>query len=298
MVIEAAERLSIAYVLFNQREIHSSDIDLWVKDRRVDGTLTIHSRSWPLASFTGVYVRLMDYHDLPENKQSGGQCLPDKLYKSAVFHEAFDEWLEMSRCHVLNRNSAMRSNQSKPYQAQFIARAGFRIPATLITNDPDEVHRFLRLYKRVIYKSISSVRSIVQELTPERLKDLWKIRHLPTQFQEFVPGTNIRVHVVANEVFATEIHTEAIDYRYAEQEGVAVTLAPVELPKHIVSCCIDVSRMLALPLCGIDLKRLADGTYYCFEVNPSPAYSYYQGYTGQPIAEAIVRLLHTETGVY
>jgi glutathione synthase/RimK-type ligase-like ATP-grasp enzyme len=49
--------------------------------------------------------------------------------------------------------------------------------------------------------------------------------------------------------------------------------------------------MLDLPLCGIDLKRASDGRYFCFEVNPSPAYSYYQENAGQPIAEALVRFL-------
>jgi glutathione synthase/RimK-type ligase-like ATP-grasp enzyme len=44
-------------------------------------------------------------------------------------------------------------------------------------------------------------------------------------------------------------------------------------------------------LCGIDLKRSPDQEYFCFEVNPSPGYSYYQSNTGQDIASAIVRYL-------
>jgi len=50
-------------------------------------------------------------------------------------------------------------------------------------------------------------------------------------------------------------------------------------------------RALSLALAGIDLKRTPDGAWYCFEANPSPAYSYYQEATGQPIADALVRLL-------
>jgi hypothetical protein len=30
---------------------------------------------------------------------------------------------------------------------------------------------------------------------------------------------------------------------------------------------------------------------YCFEVNPSPAYSYYESHTGQPISAALARYL-------
>jgi glutathione synthase/RimK-type ligase-like ATP-grasp enzyme len=43
---------------------------------------------------------------------------------------------------------------------------------------------------------------------------------------------------------------------------------------------------------GIDLKLTPDGEYYCFEVNPSPGFVYYERYTGQPISAALADLLH------
>ncbi len=43
---------------------------------------------------------------------------------------------------------------------------------------------------------------------------------------------------------------------------------------------------------GIDLRHAKrDNRWYCFEVNPSPAFSYYEQYTGQTIAAAVARLL-------
>jgi glutathione synthase/RimK-type ligase-like ATP-grasp enzyme len=92
-------------------------------------------------------------------------------------------------------------------------------------------------------------------------------------------------------VFATEIHTEAVDYRYAADEGADATMIPAPLPAAIVERCLRLSQLLNLPLCGIDLKRTPGGDYYCFEVNPSPAYSYYQEHTHQDVAGAIVRYL-------
>ena len=59
-----------------------------------------------------------------------------------------------------------------------------------------------------------AVRSIVREFRPEDESRLGMLAHLPTQFQAFIEGTNIRVHVVGNEVFATEIECDAVDYRY------------------------------------------------------------------------------------
>ncbi len=42
---------------------------------------------------------------------------------------------------------------------------------------------------------------------------------------------------------------------------------------------------------GIDLKITPDSQVYCFEVNPSPAFSYYEAGTGQQISEAVARYL-------
>jgi hypothetical protein len=292
LVIEAAESQNIPYVLFNQRESQFVDLYLEITNSGFDGTLRIHAVDWPLSEFTGVYARMMDYHDLPEN-QATGRTPPDPeaYQKSSLLHEALFEWLEITPCRVMNRNSAMTSNLSKPYQAQAISKAGFQTPTTIITNNPDEVREFLRVHKRVVFKSISSVRSIVRFLSDIKIKDIENVRYLPTQFQEFIPGTNIRVHVVGEQVFATEINTGAVDYRYASRDDVDVKMAPLDLPADIEERCHNLSNILNLPLCGIDLKRTPEGEYYCFEVNPSPGYSYYQAKTGQDVASAIVHYL-------
>jgi hypothetical protein len=46
-----------------------------------------------------------------------------------------------------------------------------------------------------------------------------------------------------------------------------------------------------LSIAGIDLRRTPAGEWFCFEVNPSPAFSYYEQVTGQPIGQALALLL-------
>jgi glutathione synthase/RimK-type ligase-like ATP-grasp enzyme len=55
--------------------------------------------------------------------------------------------------------------------------------------------------------------------------------------------------------------------------------------------CVSLSSSLDLPVSGIDLKITPDNQVYCFEINPSPAFSYYEYETGQPIAENIAKYL-------
>ena len=335
LVIEAAARLGVELILFNQRLSAQIELeytattrgaatqgrtqqggldraDTQVRLLRIEGVLHLPDGDYPLEAFSGVYLRLMDYQDLPEFVNNAkppadkepplrfnGQGLnpePVNLLTASqqriyTAHESLVNWLEVAPLRVMNRLSAMGSNQSKPYQAQLIAQAGFSIPPTLITNDPEAVRTFQQTYPRVIYKSISAVRSVVRELGRSAFNELEKIRYLPTQFQAYIPGENIRVHVAGERVFATRIRSDAIDYRYAGQAGLDFGLEEVYIEEEVTERCLRLSRLLELPLCGIDLKRTPSGELYCFEANPSPAFSFYQEPTGQDIAAAVVSYL-------
>lgn len=290
LAIQAAEALGLEHVVYNQRHARFNDVVVDVRDGCVTGAIWMWEREYRLEQFRGVYTRLVESAALPES-QSRGRHAPDpRAVEKATFMDGIlGQWLEVAECPVLNRAAAAASNGSKPYQAQLIAASGFRVPATLVTNDPAEVRAFARTHGRVIYKSTSSVRSIVQELAPDTSDAaLARVRSLPTQFQELVAGTDVRVHVVGDALFATEICSAATDYRYAGRDGLDVAMTTITLPGDVADRCVSLARRLALPFCGIDLKRTAAGEYVCFEVNPSPAYSYYQEHTGQPIAQAVV----------
>ncbi|MFF3456799.1 RimK family alpha-L-glutamate ligase [Streptomyces sp. NPDC002730] len=194
----------------------------------------------------------------------------------------------------------MASNASKPYQAQLIARFGFLVPDTLITSDPDEVRLFRERHGRVVYKSVSGIRSVVRELTAADEPRLHLVRGLPTQFQAYVPGHDIRVHVVGRQTYAAQVTSGAIDYRYSVGDGGQTSLSRADLPDAVARRCVRLAAMLGLPFAGIDLRRRPDGSWVCFEVNTMPAYSYYEARAGLPISAALVRLLadvrlHTST---
>jgi glutathione synthase/RimK-type ligase-like ATP-grasp enzyme len=97
---------------------------------------------------------------------------------------------------------------------------------------------------------------------------------------------------VGDDVFGTLIETEAVRYRYAKrQAGRAATFRPYELDEDLSERCVGLAAALGLAVAGIDLKLAPDGRIVCLEVNPSPVFSYYELHTGQPIADAIARLL-------
>lgn len=277
LAIEAAQSLGAEHAVFDEDQAAACDLTVDAGPGGLSATLDLaDGRTIALDDTRAVYFRLL------------GQPGEDR---ARLLHQLFAAWLDAARCLVVNRPAAIATNGSKPYQAQLIARAGFAVPATLVTNDPGAVRRFAARHGRVVYKSTSSVRSIVAELTPGRLAELERVRALPTQFQELVPGVDVRVHVVGRDVFSCEAHSPAVDYRYASRSGHDVRLEPVELDESTRGACTALASGLGLHFAGVDLRRTPSGGYVCFEVNPCPAYSWYQEETGQPIAQALVRYL-------
>jgi hypothetical protein len=289
MVRQQLTKLDVSCVIFNQRHFASMGLEFEISGSRVTGWLHIEGRSHHLEHIQGIYTRLMDDRLLPELEHEPVDS-PKRRYCRAL-HDTLICWYEITPARVVNRTASMGSNFSKPYQAQLIREQGFAVPETLITNDPDLVREFHSRHKRVIYKSISGIRSIVQSLEDKDLERLDHIRWCPTQFQEFVDGANVRVHTVGAEVFATTVSTDATDYRYAYQQGGQTELKAIELPDELAEKCVRLSQALGLAFAGIDLKITPDNQVYCFEVNPCPAFSYYEANTGQPIAQAVACFL-------
>jgi hypothetical protein len=279
------DRLGAPSYVVDQRDVLDTEVDLDVAES-CSGEMRIGDERVDLADVTACYLRPYDIHDLPAVAEAGPDSAPWR-HADAV-GESLSCWTEVTSALVVNPLQAMASNASKPYQLDIIRRFGFAIPETLVTTCRDEVLAFRRRHRDVIYKSVSGVRSRVSRLRPEHLDRLGDVAVCPTQFQQYIAGTDHRVHVVADEVFACEVHTEADDYRYA---GGDLEIRATHLPPAVAAQCIRLARSLRLPVAGIDLRRTPDDKWYCFEVNPSPAFSFYQEDTGQPIDRAIASLL-------
>ena len=87
-----------------------------------------------------------------------------------------------------------------------------------------------------------------------------------------------------------ELVSEADDYRYGERQGAAVSRRQVDLPVECLDRCRALAASLDLPVAGIDLRRTPDGEWFCFEVNPSPAFSWFDAPDGR-IAKRVAALL-------
>jgi glutathione synthase/RimK-type ligase-like ATP-grasp enzyme len=290
LVGDALDSIGQAYVVLNQRRFADISANYSLVGAQLEGELSIGSEIYRLEDFTGIYNRAAGYQTMPEYVA----LRPDAplAQHCAGLHEVLSAWFDITPARVLNRNFFMSSNASKPYQQLKISQCGFLVPPTLITNSPQEVLDFKAQYGSLIFKSASGIRSIVRELNGDDEQRLDQIRACPAMFQQRLTGINYRVHVVGERLFPTKINSGSVDYRYGlKMDGKAAELEPCELPDDVAAKCLLLSRELGLPLAGIDLFCDLEGQWHCFEVNPSPGFSYFENNTEQPISTAIAEYL-------
>jgi hypothetical protein len=198
----ALRRFGVTPVVIDQRLFRETRVELMAGDP-VGGTIRCGPWTLDLSEVRATYLRPYESRRLPglANEQDGSQLL------SHVFDidELLTAWADVTPSLVVNRPYAMATNGSKPMQAAQAKLVGFSTPETLLTTDPDEASAFWQRHGEVIYKSISGVRSVVQQLDKERSVRLRYVQNCPTQFQKRIRGTNYRVHVVGAQVFASRI---------------------------------------------------------------------------------------------
>ena len=279
-VLEALGEIGAEVVHWSPRDL-LNDCAFTVRDGTVEGWLLVGERLVNLDDILGIFNRFSSIEMTPEYRELAAN---DPLAKHALEAGArLMQWCDIASCVVMNRSSSNDANSAKAYQAQLISDYFF-VPETRITNRVESALELASLYERTIFKSCSGERSIVTELSPADIEAKAEaLGNCPVQFQRHIDGSDVRVHVVGEQTFATTVTSKGADYRYDRSAIWRAT----EIEPAIAVTAVNMSRAMDLELAGIDLRLSNDGRAYCFEVNPSPAFSVYEDATNQKISHAV-----------
>lgn len=120
-----------------------------------------------------------------------------------------------------------------------------------------------------VAKGLSSAKSEVVLL--DSVNGNPQIRYrVPVLTQERIDGRNIRVHVVADEVIAVRIGSEALDYRFG-----SFAVQSCSVTADVARWCRQAAGTERLAFAGVDLIETPNATW-CLEVNPNPGYHVFE----------------------
>lgn len=163
------------------------------------------------------------------------------------------------------------------------------IPATLISNDPQEVREFVVAYQKVIFKPVyGGVHTKLVTETPLEINRLTMALSIsPVTIQEYIPGTNIRSYVIGESIYTAEIRSPVLDFR----EDLEAELIPIDLPEAVHKQCLAISKAFILEWTAIDWRVKPTGEYVFLEANPSPMFVHFERQTGFPLTQELLKLL-------
>jgi glutathione synthase/RimK-type ligase-like ATP-grasp enzyme len=234
----------------------------------------IHSVFW--RSISGVYVPPLE----DQNQQR-------IAYNDAI--STLRTLIQACPAHWINSWQAYQFHKEKPLQLSKANQIGVPIPATLVSNDPEQVIEFAQSQKKLIFKPVygGAHTQFVTEshLDPKRLSLALSLS--PVTIQEYIPGINIRSYVIGESVYSAEIRSNAVDFR----EDMSAELIPVELPKSVQQQCLAITKAFMLEWTAIDWRLSPANEYVFLEANPSPMFLHFEHQTSFPITQQLVRLL-------
>lgn len=274
-------------VTLNQRRILSvrSDNDPLNPHLRVPGPNRT-TRTVALNDVASVYPRP---YDMASVLAARYPVVPPVALRHAFGVEAaLCSWAAQTSALLVNPIEAAATNGTKPLQVRLAADLGLPVPESLLTNDADAARDFAGRWGEVVYKAIGGTRTIAGLLRVEDTARMRRFSTGPVHLQRFVRGTNMRVHVVGDRLWGTEIDGQHTDWR-RPAAGDTADLRPTPVPADVGERCILLNKTLGLHLSGIDFIRDADGRWIFLEANTSPAFTAFP--RSDDVAEAIADVL-------
>lgn len=256
----------------------------WQPDTQVGSLTLTGGRKLKFQEIKSVFWRSISGVYIPSLKDTSQQRIAFNDSMSAL-----RSLIQACPARWVNSWQAYQFHKEKPLQLSKVKQIGVAIPATLVSNDPEQVIEFAQSQKRVISKPVyggAHTQFVTEErLDPKRLSLALSIS--PVTIQEYISGTNIRSYIIGESVYSAEIRTASLDFREDDE----AELIPVELPKSVQQQCLAITRELMLEWTAIDWRLKPTGEYVFLEANPSPMFLHFERQTNFPITQQLVNLL-------
>ena len=181
----------------------------------------------------------------------------------------------------INNPDANRKAENKLNQLRVAQLIGFRIPKTLVSQDPQRIRAFCdSLGNKVVIKSVrgtSRAALLTMPVTADLLASSTALSVCPAIYQERIDGTtHIRANCFGERVFAFAIESPRLDWR----TDLSVPIRPIDLDSDLCRRLLASLDSPGLEMGVFDLKIDPSGEPVWLEVNPQGQFLFLSGITG------------------
>jgi MvdC family ATP-grasp ribosomal peptide maturase len=219
---------------------------------------------------------------------------------------AFEGFLDaLHDARWVNDLQRERAAENKQRQLRVAARAGLRIPRTLVTNDPEAARQFFdenegRMVAKLLRPLTVSMNAdtdfvYTSRVSAEDLAHAETLRHSPMVFQELIPKEReLRIAWVDGRAFTGALDASGTsrgqtDWRRAAPEECRWQTA--ELPAEVSRGLRSLMSELGLVFGAVDLICTPAGEHVFLEVNPAGEWGMLERDLNLPISDAIADAL-------
>lgn len=208
-----------------------------------------------------------------------------------------------SNCFWVNHPRNNYKASAKLYQLDIAQRAGFLVPDSILTNDPEKALEFCKTHQKVVIKTLRQKPLVFNGkiygfytslVSKEDLNFIQDVQYAPVLLQEYIEkDLELRVTVVGNEVFTAAIDSQAtekgaIDWR--KENPTKQRWFSYNIPRWVYDACIQILRHFDLNFGAIDIIVNPNGQFVFLEINPNGQWAWLEIEIGLPISDAFIDL--------
>lgn len=222
----------------------------------------------------------------------------DRSFAETEWMQTLDGFFTVAFRRIVSPPLKQRA-ATKPLQLSLASHVGLRVPAALITSDPEEALDFVAEHQGVIvHKALTAP---PHQFMDTRVWDSDASRHIadlllcPTILQERIFGpADVRATVVGRRIFSARIDTASGPANVDSRLDADAPCTPYQLPGSVEAAILRLMDKLGLVFGTVDLKLTDDGEHIFFEVNPQGQFLYIEIRTRLPISDALAEFLAYE----
>ncbi len=196
----------------------------------------------------------------------------------------------------LDHPKFMYRADNKLVQLRVASAAGFRVPRTLLSQNPLRIRPFTEsLDGHLVAKCVSGmlgVPALTGEVTRQQLECDGPLQACPAIYQELIPGRrHLRVHCFGDEVHAALIESDLLDWRHP----LDAEIEPFPVSGTIRDRLLGILKEFGLQMGIFDLKLTDDGEPVWLELNPQGQFLFIEAMGGGDLMTPFVRFLQSLT---